>query len=115
FMDRDFEPTYDISPSYLFSFKPTEAFELGGGVTWAHGLPIKPSAVSPHVRANAYYGDSALPESEWNKAGYDKGDIHIVPNGDTRATTAAPDGKAYVEDSLNGVPNSQLSYYTFQG
>jgi len=116
FMDRDFEPTYDISPSYLFSYKPSEAFELGGGVTWAHGLPIKPSAVSPHVRANAYYGDSALPESEWTKAGYDANDIHVVPDGDPKAGTAAPDGAPYVTQTDNGkVPNSALSYYTFQG
>jgi hypothetical protein len=115
FMDRDFEPTYDISPSYLVAFKPSEGFQMGAGITWAHGLPVKPSAVTPHDRSNAYYDGKALPESEWAKAGYDKGDMHVVPNGDPKANTAAPDGKPYVEDSANGVPNSALSYYTFQG
>jgi hypothetical protein len=115
FMERDFEPTYDISPSYQTSFRPSEGFELGAGVTWAHGLPIKPSLTTPKDRANAYVGDSALPFSEWQKAGYDLNDPHVVPDGDPRAGTAFTDGKPYVTVTENGIPNSQLSYYTFQG
>lgn len=115
FMERDFEPTYDISPSYQLAFKPSEGFEMGAGVTWAHGLPIKPSLTTPKDRANAFVGDSALPKDEWQKAGYDKTDIHVRPDGDTLVGTKAPDGKPYVSLSENGIPNSQLSYYTFQG
>jgi hypothetical protein len=117
FMDRDFEPTYDISPSYLVTFKPNDGLEFGAGVTWAHGLPIKPSATTPKVRANAYHGDSALPLTEWDKPGYDLNDPHVVPDGDPRGdgSTAYTDGKPYVTVSDNGIPNSQLSYYTFQG
>jgi hypothetical protein len=115
FMERDFEPTYDISPSYQIAYKPTEAFEMGAGVTWAHGLPIKPSLTTPKDRANAYVGDSALAKEEWQKAGYELTDIHVVPDGDSRAGTAAPDGKPYVTVTENGIPDSRLSYYTFQG
>jgi hypothetical protein len=115
FMERDFEPTYDISPSYQIAFKPTEAFEMGAGVTWAHGIPIKPSLTTPKDRANAYVGDSALAKEEWQKAGYDLTDIHVVPDGDDRAGKAAPDGKPFVTVTENGIPDSKLSYYTFQG
>lgn len=115
FMERDFEPTYDISPSYQIAYKPSEAFEVGAGVTWAHGIPAKPSLTTPTDRANAYLGDSALTQTEWQKSGYAPNDIHVVPDGDPRAGTAAPDGKPYVTVSENGIPNSQLSYYTFKG
>lgn len=115
YMDRDFEPTYDIAPSYLVAYKPTEALEFGAGVTYAHGIPIKPSITTPKTRENAYLGDSALPQSEWNKAGYDYNDSHIVPDGDAKLGTKHPDGKPYVTLSENGIPNSQLKYYTFKG
>jgi hypothetical protein len=115
YMERDFEPTYDISPSYQAAWKPSEAFEMGLGATWAHGIPVKPSLTTPKDRANAYLGDSALSPSEWNKAGYDLNDPHVVPDGDPRAGTAHTDGKPYVTVTENGIPNSQLSYYTFQG
>lgn len=115
FMERDFEPTYDISPSYQITFKPAEAFEMGAGVTYAHGIPIKPSLTTPKDRANAYLGDSALSKSQWDKAGYDLNDSHVVPDGDPLAGTAHADGKPYVTLTENGIPNSQLSYYTFQG
>jgi hypothetical protein len=115
YMDRDFEPTYDLAPSYLAAYKPNDAFELGAGITYAHGIPIKPSITTPKSRDNAYIGDSILAPSEWNKAGYDLNDPHVVPDGDTRAGTKHPDGKLYVTLSENGIPNSQLSYYTFQG
>jgi hypothetical protein len=115
FMERDFEPTYDISPSYLLSFKPGNAFEMGAGVTYAHGIPIKPSITTPQKRPNSFYGDSALPESEWGKAGLSPSDPHLIPDGDPRAGTAAPDGKPYVTQSENGIPRSQLDYYSFQG
>lgn len=115
FMERDFEPTYDISPSYQVEYKPSEAIEIGAGVTWAHGIPVKPSLTTPTDRANAYLGDSALKPSEWQKTGYAATDIHVVPDGDARAGTAAPDGKPFVTVTENGIANSQLSYYTFKG
>lgn len=115
FMERDFEPTYDISPSWQASWKPGDGFAMGAGVTWAHGIPIKPSLTTPRDRANAYLGDSALAPSEWQKPGYEPTDPHVVPDGDPRAGTAHADGKPYVTLTENGIPNSRLSYYTFQG
>jgi len=116
FMERDFEPTYDISPSYVLKYKPNEVVEVGAGVTWAHGLPIKPSLATPKKRTNAYYGDSVLPESEWGKAGLDLDDPRVVPDTSPLAGTRDPvTGESYVAVSENGIPNSQLSYYTFQG
>lgn len=115
YLERDFEPTYDISPSYQIAYKPSEGFEMGAGVTYAHGLPIKPSLTTPEDRANAYANGRPLAPSEWQKPGWNPGDPHIIPNGDPRVDSAYTDGKPYVEDSANGIPTSQLSYYTFQG
>lgn len=116
YMERDFEPTYDFSPSYLVNFKPNEIFDVGAGVTYAHGLSVKPSLTTPKSRANAYYGDSALPTSEWGKVGLDPTDPRVIPDDDPRVGTKDPQGRDYVTISENGtIPNSKLSYYTFKG
>jgi hypothetical protein len=116
-MERDFEPTYDFSPSYLVNYKPNDIVDFGAGVTYAHGLSVKPSLTTPKSRANAYYGDSALPSSEWGKAGLEPTDSMVVPDDDVRAGTRDPlTGREYVKLSDNGkIPNSRLSYYTFKG
>jgi hypothetical protein len=115
FMERDFEPTYDLSPSYQIGFKPSEGFSMGLGVTWAHGIPIKPSVTTPHNRANAYADDKPLAPTDWQKPGFDLTDSHVVPDGSPLLGTTAPDGQNYVTVDQNGTPNSSLSYYTFQG
>lgn len=41
FMERDIEPTGDLDPGYMVTYKPVSSVELGGGVVWAHGIPLK--------------------------------------------------------------------------
>ena len=49
-IERSFgiEPTGDITPAYLFTYKPHPSIELGGGVAFAHLIPVKPSVTTPN-------------------------------------------------------------------
>lgn len=64
-MERAYEPTGDFTPAYLFSYKPHPAVELGGGVAFAHLIPIQPSKTSPSPGSggfpfNRYHGDTVV-------------------------------------------------------
>lgn len=50
-MERDNPPMHSISPTFIASVKPVEAFEIGGGITWNHGIPVKPSKETPKGNA----------------------------------------------------------------
>jgi hypothetical protein len=51
-MERDLPPMYSLSPTYMATWKPFPGLELGGGVVWNHGIPIRPSKESPRIEAN---------------------------------------------------------------
>jgi hypothetical protein len=123
-MERDLEPLYDFSPGYTFTWKPVSHFELGGGLVWAHGLPVQPDSVlTPHTGENAYDKRTGLPllyhndqTGETGKPHYRTGDTAIVPDGDPRAGTPMPGrGKNYVTAQQNGIPGEDLGYYTYKG
>lgn len=62
FMERDFEPIYDLSPSYLFSYDAGGILTLGGGVTFNHLIPVKPSRTTPK-RNNAVWVQGPNPDT----------------------------------------------------
>ncbi len=47
YTERGIEPTGDITPAYVFSYKPNSVIELGGGVAFAHLISFKPSSTTP--------------------------------------------------------------------
>lgn len=51
-MERDLPPMYSISPTYMATLKLFPGLELGGGVVWNHGIPIRPSKETPKTSAN---------------------------------------------------------------
>jgi hypothetical protein len=54
-MERDLERNRDFDPGYLFTVKPAKFFEFGGGIVWAHAVPLKDdSALTPIKCRNAY-------------------------------------------------------------
>lgn len=126
-MERDMEPTYDFSPGYTLTWKPAAFFELGGGVVWAHGLPIRPDTVlSPRVAANMYdsrtgkpliYDSTVSLDDLKNQPHYNSNDPGIVAATDPRLGTEIPGrpGEMYVTAEQNGVPGEYLEYYTFKG
>lgn len=124
-MERDMEPIYDFSPGYSFTWKPLDHFELGGGLVWAHGLPVRPDSVlTPRSFKNAYdkrtgrpllYNDDST--SETGKPHYRTGDTAIVGASDSRLGTemSGRPGRNYVTADQNGVPGEHLGYYTYKG
>jgi hypothetical protein len=66
-IERNYEPTGDITPSYLFAYKPHPAVELGGGITLAHLIAVKPSLTTPRGKitssespSNRYEADTVV-------------------------------------------------------
>lgn len=128
-MERDIEPTGDFSPGYVVTFKPSRVLELGAGAVWSHGLSLNGKRLSPESRTNAYVTATKQPLSliERNKPGYEPGNPAVVPDSvpdPVGGMMANPligqpvpgvDNTLYVSASQNGIPNSQLSYYTFRG
>ena len=54
FMERDLEPTNDLSPGYLLKIKPIPALEIGGGVVWSHAISFNGARLDPKQSANEY-------------------------------------------------------------
>jgi hypothetical protein len=129
-IERDIEPNFDISPSVVGSYNVGGFFEVGAGAVFAHYIPANADKVTPKDRANAYYHDPVrnrdlpLPQFEHNKPGLEIGDTLIVDAADPKAgqplSQTDPrfvEGKVtqYYTAADNGIPNSQLDYYTFKG
>lgn len=124
-MERDMEPIYDFSPGYTVNWKPTNSFEIGGGIIWAHGLSIQPDSVlTPKSFKNAYDTRTGKPllyndliTGETGKPHYRTGDTAIVAEGDPRAGTemAGRPNHYYKTADQNGVNGEFLDFYTFKG
>jgi hypothetical protein len=54
FMERDLEPTNDLSPGYLLKVKPIPALEIGGGLVWSHAISLNGARLDPKKAANEY-------------------------------------------------------------
>ncbi len=123
-LERGLEPTNNISPAFVSTFKAS-SFEIAAGFQWAHLIPLKPEEmITPDASAfNAYYLDSGLPVAyddslgEAFKPHYRTGDTAIVDQSDSRWGMEMPGrpGKNYVTADENGIPGEALGYYTFQG
>jgi hypothetical protein len=134
FIERDIEPNFDLSPSVVANYD-VGIFELGAGAVFSHFIPSSSKNVTPKVRGNAFYHDAArnqdlpLPQSEFTKPGFayfgpgdPRNDTLVVEATDPKAGQLLPetdprykDSPKYVTPTENGVPNSQLDYYTFKG
>ncbi len=51
-MEHDVPPMFDISPTYVATFKAAPGLEIGAGMDCNHCIAIHPSHESPHVKAN---------------------------------------------------------------
>jgi hypothetical protein len=138
YIERGYEPNFDISPGLLVSYNFNNVFELGAGIVFSHLLSANVEKTSPQNRKAAYYHDPVrqrqmpLSAAEQVKPGlefygYDlpATDTLIVRPTDPRYGQRLPDTDPrfdrdknitqYVDSAGNGIPNSQLHYYTFQG
>jgi len=122
-MERDMEPTYDLSPAYILSFKPAPFLELGAGAIWAHGLPLRPDSIlAPRKNDNAYVKTTGLPlayndtSGEMGKKHYASTDSRIKPDGDSCLVwNSSCYDAAFVSVTDNGIPGELIDYYTFRG
>ena len=87
FMERDLEPTNDLSPGYLVNYRPVPFFEVGAGVVWAHALSFNSDRLDRHDDNNRYSKATGRPTA-----------------GDTVASPCA-----------SGTDASDCGYYTFKG
>ena len=55
FMERDYEPTSDISPGYLLTVKPLAFLEFGAGIVWSHAISLNPDRLAPKDTVNNGY------------------------------------------------------------
>ncbi len=93
-MERDLPPMHDISPTYVGSLAALPGVELGGGVCWNHGIPVKPSKTSPHdIQGDLQYANP--------------GNAYFVktPNEDPATKDSIP--YIFLRDTTH--------FYTFQG
>ncbi len=54
FMERDYEPTYDLTPAFMLTYAPSQVFQAGVGVAFNHLIPAKPSGTTLKFYGNAY-------------------------------------------------------------
>jgi hypothetical protein len=90
FMERDWEPTFDLTPAFMLTYKAGSVFEAGAGLAINHLIAAKPSATNPKDRSDRRAAWAVSPTS----------------GKDTLLTTTQ------INDTL-AVPG--LNYYTFQG
>lgn len=90
YMERDLQPTNDLTPGYMLTAKPLPFLELGAGVVWSHAISLNSKRLDPHEDANKYSKTTGRPVS---------GDT-------TTAGLASP--------CANGT-TSDCGYYTFKG
>jgi hypothetical protein len=155
YVERDIEPSFDISPGLLISYNIGNIFEIGGGIVFSHLISSDKEKVTPKKRENSYFLDTELynvapseyyldtlrntelpvPQIEWNKPGLEfygigdpRSDTLVVLASDPRAGTRLPQTDprykeledenimpAYYSIEDNGIPESMLNYYTFNG
>jgi hypothetical protein len=126
FMERDYQPTHNLTPGYLATYQATPFLSIGAGAVWSHGLPLKRSTiVTPKTRINAYDKDTEEPLtlSDRAKPGYTyygpgdpRNDTRVRENGDPAIGTIDPvTGDFIVGVTENGTPRNDLGYYTFKG
>ncbi len=87
FIERDIEPTGDLSPGYVLTVKPSSFLDFGAGVIWAHALSLNPDKLTPKPGTGesnhfgTYYDNrTKLPLTENDK-------IDTIPAGDLKAYT----------------------------
>lgn len=54
YMERDWEPTYDLTPALMLTYKAGDAFQIGGGAAFNHLISAKPSSTKPLNRRSAW-------------------------------------------------------------
>lgn len=114
FFERDLEPTGDLTPGYVLTYKPTPYLEFAGGVVWAHALSLNSDRLSPKDSINNAYSKITNLPILLGRGNYLTDSIRYT--NDTDATQRMNDSLAWAVDYATvHTPSNQLGYYTFKG
>lgn len=128
-VERDLEPTGDLTPAYLVSYQPHPAFEIGAGVALAHLISFKSKKTTPDGPANPGSDPTLQPLNRYkndtlvtdpNDSGYSNytfkatklvGRVAFNPQAILQSDWLNPeDLKVYGEIALLGVKNYPYYY-----
>lgn len=123
-IERDYEPAGDITPSYLVSYKPHPAIELGAGITLAHLISVKPSLTTPKGApknggdpTNRYEADTVVTDpNDTTFSNYTFKATKLMARASVNLQTflqtpfGPEDFKIYTEAALLGVKNYPFYY-----
>jgi hypothetical protein len=127
FSEHDIYPQFNVSPGLLVSYKVGNIVEFGAGAVFSNLISVNDDKTTPKKRKNAYVNGAPLSKKEQGKLGLDIDTAYIVDDpADPRFGQQIPDSlwfyslfegtqARYLTTEENGIPNSQLSYYTFSG
>jgi hypothetical protein len=130
YMERGWEPMHDISPGYNLTVRPTPAVEVGAGVVWAHGIPLKSDKyLTPKAKRNAYSKTTGMPvdgadapRTPENPFGIEDSVIFNIPGDPSSGVnTILYDTSAREAQTLRDWAACQagdcsnIGYYTFKG
>lgn len=122
FMERDIEPTNDLSPGYMVTYKPTSFLEVGAGVVWSHALSLNEKRLSPKSQRNAYAKSTGKPVLGLSSVctNSDPAIRALCANPDTVEARQTLEAWAACDVDADGTADangdcSDIGYYTFRG
>jgi hypothetical protein len=120
FMERDIEPTNDLSPGYMVTYKPVNFFEAGAGVVWSHALSINSDRLSPKHQRNAYSKSTGAPVQGLSAVceSNDPALQALCSDADTARARQTYQAWEACDTDADGSPDgdcSDIGYYTFRG
>ncbi len=117
FMERDLEPTYDLTPTFLAGYRLGSMLQIQAGISFNHLIPAVPSKTTPESREAAYFtGMDTLTvlDSTGSRA-----EVVLDGNGNpievnqARLIYSTIDLNA--EGDAQNIKDAQLGYYSFKG
>jgi hypothetical protein len=122
FMERDIEPTNDLSPGYMVTYKPAPYFEASAGVVWSHAVSLNSKRLSPKTSQNAYIKSTGTPVQGLSAACTSTNPAvqAFCADQDTAQGRVAWSAWAACDTDNDGKPDangncSDIGYYTFRG
>jgi hypothetical protein len=105
FSDFYSNPVFDMSPSYVATFKAGKTLELGAGVSLRHYIPIRPSATTPKYDRSTYVEIDkfpAYPTIDSTQTAFGGGKLKAMKNQVTQFLDAAGSPVVNVEEDAQG-------------
>jgi hypothetical protein len=106
FMERDFAPFFDFTPTYLVSYRKG-IFQVGGGASFNHYLAIRPSQLTPKSPLSNYVTFANLPATVGSRSNLTGDTVFAAPAGPRSGLEAQLN---QLIDSAGGNPAEEKMY-----